>query len=81
MDTDPANFVIDLKHANNELIFKKKFFRFLPYLGNIIFKNKKSKRSYKTVGSKIFCQVLLDRMIEGSGSMPLTNASGRPINM
>jgi hypothetical protein len=37
-----------------------------------------SKRSHKTVGSRFFLLFLLDdrRMIEGSGSIPLTNGSG-----
>ncbi len=51
----------------------------------IIFKDKKSKRSHKTVGIKVFLTIFawLKRMIEGSGSIPLTNGSGsgRPKNM
>jgi hypothetical protein len=43
-----------------------------------------SKRSHKTVGSRFFLLFLLDdrRMIEGSGSITLTNGSesGRPKN-
>jgi hypothetical protein len=63
-DTDPAIFVIDLQDVNKKLILKK-FFSLLIFEGTFIsfFKYKKSKRSYKTVGIKVFV---------GSGSIPLT---------
>ncbi len=51
---------------------KKKNFCLLLFEGTFtsFFNNKKSKRSHKTVGIKVFLTILLDdrRMIEGSGS-------------
>ncbi len=66
MDPDPAIFVIGLQDANTKLIFKK-FFCLLLFEGTTFtsfFKNKKSKRSHKTVGIK-FCLLFLlaDRRI------------------
>jgi hypothetical protein len=53
-DPDPAIFVIDLQDANKKLI--KKVFCVLLFEGTFttIFKDKKSKRSHKAVGIKIF---------------------------
>ncbi len=64
MDPDPAIFVIDLQAATKfEKQFEKKFFCLL-----VLFENnyQKSKRSHKTVGSKVFLTLCL--MLEGSGS-------------
>ncbi len=57
-DQDPAKFVSDLQDANKQLI-KKKFFRSLLFEGTftLFFKDKKSKRSHKTVGFKVFLTV------------------------
>jgi hypothetical protein len=73
-DPDPAIFVSDLKDASKKLIFLQKFFCLLLFEGTFtsFFKDKKSKRSHKTVGIKVF--LLFFWMIEGSGS-------GRPKNM
>jgi hypothetical protein len=55
-DPDPAVFVIDLQGANKKLINKKKFFCQLLFENTFtfFFKDKKSKRSHKTVGIKVF---------------------------
>jgi hypothetical protein len=62
MDTnaypDPAIYIMDLQEANKILIFVKKFFCLLLFIPSF-FKDKKSKRSHKTV------EILI---IEGSGS-------------
>jgi hypothetical protein len=52
-DPDPAIFVIDLQGANKKLIFLKKFFCFL------LFEDKKSKRSQKAVGIKVFLTIFV----------------------
>ncbi len=84
-DPDPAIFVIDLQDANKKLIKKKSFFDYLfwRYI-NIIFKDKKSKRSHKAVGIKIYLTIF-DCWGSGFGSIPLPNGSGsgsrRPKNM
>jgi hypothetical protein len=54
-DPDPAIFVIDLQDATKKLI-KKKFFFLLLFEGTFtsFFKDKKSERSHKTVGIKVF---------------------------
>jgi hypothetical protein len=57
MDPDPAIFVIDPQDAKKKQIFFKKLFCLLLFQGTyiyIIFKDKKSKRSHKAVGIKIF---------------------------
>jgi hypothetical protein len=50
MDPDPAIFVIDLQGANKKLI-EKKIFCLLLFEGTFtsFFKDKKSKKSHKTV--------------------------------
>jgi len=72
MDPDPAIFVTDLQDANKKLIWKKVFLliTFWRYI-YIFFKDKKSKSSRNQGFSCYFCLV-----IEGSGSIPLTNGSG-----
>ncbi len=52
---DPAIFVIDLQDANKKLSFKTFFLliTFWRYV-YIMFKNKKSQKSDKTVGIKVF---------------------------
>jgi hypothetical protein len=57
-DPDPPIFVIDLQEANKKLILKK-FFCLLLFQGTFksFFKDKKSKRSHKTVGIKIFLTI------------------------
>jgi hypothetical protein len=65
MDPDPAIFVIDLQDANKNK-FKKEFFCLLLFEGTFtsFFKDKKSKRSHKAVGIKVFLLYLLgDRRI------------------
>ncbi len=54
-DTDPI-FVINLQEANKKRIVFVKFFCLLLFEGifTSLFKNKKSKRSHKTVGTKVF---------------------------
>jgi hypothetical protein len=57
-DPDPAIFVIDLQDAKkNEL--KKRFFCLLLFEGTFtsFFKNKKSKRSHRTVGTNGFLTI------------------------
>jgi hypothetical protein len=56
LDPDPAIFVINLQDANEKLIFVKKFFCLLLFEGTCtsFFKDKKSKRSHKTAGIKVF---------------------------
>jgi hypothetical protein len=57
MDPDPAIFVIDLQDANKTKL-KKKIFCLLLFEDYIIFfKDKKSKRSHKTVGIKVFLTI------------------------
>jgi hypothetical protein len=58
-DPDPAIFVIDLQEANKKLILLKKFFCLLLFEGTFtsFFKDKKSKRSHKTVEIKVFLTI------------------------
>ncbi len=55
---DPSIFVIVLQDANKKII-KKKFFCLLLFEGTYIsfLKEKKSKRSHKTIESKVFLTV------------------------
>jgi hypothetical protein len=55
-DPDPAIFVIVFQDANKKLNFCKKFFCLLLFRGTFtsFFKDKKSKRSHKAVGIKVF---------------------------
>jgi hypothetical protein len=63
LDPDPAIFVIDFQDANIKLILKKVFLLFEGTFTSF-FKNKKYKRSHKTVGIKVFLRFLLaDRRI------------------
>jgi hypothetical protein len=60
MDPDPAIFVIDIQDANQKTNFVlKKVFCFLLFEGTFtsFFKDKKSKRSHKTVGIKVALSV------------------------
>ncbi len=61
-DPDPAIFVIDLQNANKKLIEKKKFFCLLLFecTFTLFFKDKKFKRSRKTVRIEVFLTILLD---------------------
>ena len=61
-DLYPSIFIIDLQDANKKLISLKKFFCLLLFEGTFtsFFKDKKSKRSHKTVGIKVFLLFLLD---------------------
>ncbi len=54
-DPDPAIFIIDLQDANKKLV-EKKFFCLLLFKGTFtsFVKDKKSKRSHKAVGIKVF---------------------------
>jgi hypothetical protein len=58
MDQDPAIFGIDLQDANKKQNLKK-VFCFLLFKGTLtsFFKDKKSKRSHKTVGIKVFLTI------------------------
>jgi hypothetical protein len=55
-DQDPAIFVINSQQKTN---LKKKFFCLLLFEGTFtsFFKDKKSKRSHKTVGIKVFLTI------------------------
>ncbi len=57
-DPDPAILVIDPQDANKKLIFYNIFFAyyFWRYI-YIIFKDKKSKKSHKAVGIKVFLTI------------------------
>jgi hypothetical protein len=59
MDLDPAIFVIDLQDANKKLGIFSKLFCLLLFEGTFtsFFKYKKSKRSHKTVGIKVFLTI------------------------
>jgi hypothetical protein len=79
-DPVPTVFVIDLQDKNKRLILKKFFCSFL-FEGTFtsFFKDKKSKRSHKTVGPRFFLLFLLDETCGsggsgsefGSGTLPL----------
>ncbi len=57
-DPDPAIFGIDLQDANKKLIFLKLFFLLLfESAFTSFFKDKKSKKSHKTVGIKVFLTI------------------------
>jgi len=58
-DPDPAIFVSDLYDANKQQIFLKKFFYLLLFEGTFtsFFKDKKSKRSHKALGIKVFLTI------------------------
>ncbi len=55
-DLDPAMFLIDLQDVNKKLIYLFEIFfdYYFLKLHFIIFKEKKSKRSHKAVGIKVF---------------------------
>jgi hypothetical protein len=57
-DPDPAIFAIDLQEANKKLFFYI-FFCLLLFEGTFtsFFKDKKSNRSHKTVGIKVFLTI------------------------
>ena len=59
-DPDPSIFIIDFQDANKKLIFLKKFSCILLFEGTFtsFFKDKKSKRSHKTVEIKVFLTIL-----------------------
>jgi hypothetical protein len=61
-DPDPAIYVIDLQDENKKKQLKKKFFCLLLFEGTFtsFFKDKKSKRSHKTIGLRFFLLFLLD---------------------
>jgi hypothetical protein len=54
-DPDPAIFIIDLQDATTN--FKKQFSCLLLFEGTSFFRNKKCKRSLKTVGNKVFLTI------------------------
>ena len=58
MDPDPAIFFIDLQDVNKKLVLKT-FFCLLLFEGTLksFFKDKKSKKSYKIVGIKVFLTI------------------------
>jgi hypothetical protein len=57
MDLDPAEFIIDLQDANKKPIKKKNVFCILLLKVPSFFKDKKSKRSHKTVKIKVFLTI------------------------
>jgi hypothetical protein len=59
MDPDPFIFIIDLQDANKKQILKKGFFCILLFEGTLasFFKDKKSKRSHKTVEIRVFLTI------------------------
>ena len=59
-DPDPSIFIIDLQDANKKLMFFFKFSCILLFEGTFtsFFKDKKSKRSHKTVEIKVFLTIL-----------------------
>ncbi len=73
---DPAIFVIDLQDASKKLNLKKCFPAYSFFKGTVtsFYKEKKSKRSNKTVGTKSFLPTFA-LMILGSGSVYLTYRS------
>ncbi len=81
MDPDPSFFIIDLQDANKKTNFFKKFpayYYLKVHLHNFL-KVKSQKKSQNSINqgfSYYFCLI-----IEGSGSIPLTNRSGWPKNM
>jgi hypothetical protein len=85
--TNGSIFVIDLPKMSKNKIKNKKFsayyFLNVQYM-YIIIKDKKSKRSHKAFEIKVFSYFFY-LVIEGSGSIPLTDGSGsgsrRPKNM
>jgi hypothetical protein len=58
-DPDPSIFIIDLQDANKKQIIFKKFFFIVLFEGTFtsFFKDKKSKRSHKTVEIKVFLTI------------------------
>jgi hypothetical protein len=60
-DPDPAIFVSDLQDVNKEIMFSQSFFAYYRVLfeGTFtsFFNDKKSKRSHKTVGIKVFLTI------------------------
>jgi hypothetical protein len=56
LDPDSGIFAIDLKESKIKLIFKQNFFCLFLFEGTFtsFFKHKKSKRSQKTAGIKVF---------------------------
>jgi hypothetical protein len=65
-DPDPTNFIIDPQDVNEKLIFLNNFFCLFLFENTFtsFFKDKKSKRSHKAVGSRFFLLFLLgDRRI------------------
>ncbi len=64
MDPDTAIPAIDLQDANKKLIFFSKFYCLFLYEGtftSFFFKDKKWKRSHKTVGIKILLTIFACR--------------------
>ncbi len=83
LDPDPSIFVIDLQDANNKTNFLFNFFCLLlfedTFISYLKIKSQKESQNSRNQGfSYYFCM-----MIEGSGSIPLTNGSGsrRPKNL
>jgi hypothetical protein len=58
-DMDPSIFIIDFQDANKKLIFILKFSCILLFEGTFtsFFKDKKSKRSHKTLEIKVFLTI------------------------
>jgi hypothetical protein len=61
-DPDPAIFIIDRQDANKKLVFLIQFFCILLFAGTFtsFFKDKKSKRSHKTVEIKVFLTIFAE---------------------
>ncbi len=58
-DLDPSIFIIDLQDDNKKRIFVKKFFCIVLFEGTFtsFIKDKRSKRSHKTVEIKVFLTI------------------------
>jgi hypothetical protein len=57
-DSDPAIFVLDLQDANKKRFSAYYFLKVhLLTVGTLFFKDKKSKRSHKAVGIKVFLTI------------------------
>jgi hypothetical protein len=59
VDPDPSIFIIELQDANKKRIFFKKLFCIVLFEGTFtsFFKDKKSRRSHKTVEIKVFLTI------------------------
>jgi hypothetical protein len=78
-DADPDIFVSDLQGVNKKFYFLKKFFCLLLYELKVHLHHFSKIKSHKEVKKQLRINVFLlffCLMIEGSGSISLTNGSG-----